>query len=376
MAETGGIEKQRLSGGKHARNYGIDLLRIISMIMIVTLHVLRQGGILSAAEDGSGSYKAAWFIEALCIGAVNLYAMISGFVGVNSKSARFYKLATMWLQVEFYCAILTVIIYCTGAEEFDFTRFFNRLCPVSTGTYWYFTAYFIMFFFTPLYNKLLNSLSGRQLKYLGWVIFVFSSLWPTIWQSDIMETNRGYSFLWLSLLYMLGGIANKLQLHKKVNRALMTALFIILTASGALFRFVSEEYELVVNDDNLLMSYYSANIVAGTFCLLLAAAKTQIKAKAPVSIIKTLSPLTFGVYIIHTGEYAWDYVIKDAFTAYSGMNILAFVPAVIGTSAAVYLICSAIDGVRLWLFKLVRVDRFTRSLESRVRNLLQRKNNN
>ena len=32
---------------EHNRNLGIDLLRIVSMFMIVLLHVLGQGGILS-----------------------------------------------------------------------------------------------------------------------------------------------------------------------------------------------------------------------------------------------------------------------------------------------------------------------------------------
>lgn len=198
------------------RNYGIDLLRIISMIMIVTLHTLGQGGILYSAEQGTHYYTVAWIMEALCIGAVNLYALISGFVGVNSIKTRFYKLASMWLQVEFYCIISTIIIYCVNKEPFDFARFINYLSPVSTGTYWYFTSYFIMFFFTPFYNKLLSVLNGRQLKYLGVIIFVFSSFWPTVWQTDLMEVNRGYSFLWLSLLYILGGIAKNLNCTKKL----------------------------------------------------------------------------------------------------------------------------------------------------------------
>ena len=67
------------------RNLGIDLLRIISMLMIVVLHVLKKGGILENAEVNSAHYYVAWVLEALCIGAVNCYALISGYVGVNSK---------------------------------------------------------------------------------------------------------------------------------------------------------------------------------------------------------------------------------------------------------------------------------------------------
>lgn len=32
------------------RNYGIDLLRVISMIVVMALHVLRHGGVLANAK--------------------------------------------------------------------------------------------------------------------------------------------------------------------------------------------------------------------------------------------------------------------------------------------------------------------------------------
>lgn len=355
------------------RNYGIDLLRIISMTMIVTLHVLRQGGILYAAKEGSAQYYAAWLLEALCIGAVNLYAMISGFVGVKSGSVHFYRLASMWLQVEFYCIISSVIVFCMHPEAFSFSELVNRLAPVSTNAYWYFTAYFFMFFFTPFYNKLLNILSEKQLKYLGTVIFLFSSLWPTVWQSDLFELHNGYSFLWLSLLYMLGGIANKLKLYEKINRGIMIGLFAVLMLAGAAFSFCSQAFGWPVENDGLLLSYYSANIVAGSFCLLLAAAKTKISSKVPVKIISSLSPLTFGVYIIHTSEYVWNYVIKGAFSDYSSMPAVVMALAVIGTALLIYLVCSAIDGVRYALFKLIKADAFTRFLEAKIRRAFHQK---
>lgn len=355
------------------RNYGIDLLRIVSMIMIVTLHVLKQGGILFASDPGTPNNTASWIMEALSIGAVNLYAMLSGFVGVNSTKTRFYKIASMWLQVEFYCIISTVIVYFVSGEPFDFVKFFNRISPVSTDKYWYFTAYFIMFFFTPFYNKLLSVLSSRQLKYLGAVIFIFSSLWPTVWQSDMMVTNSGYSFLWLSLLYILGGIAKKLNLHKKANRFLMIAIFIITMLLGAGFRFLSYNSGWAVSDYNLLMLYPSANVVVGAFCLLLAAAQTNIKSKACVKIIKALSPLTFGVYIIHTSEYMWDYVLKNAFEIYAQFDTILMILAVIGTVLGIYLGCSALDALRLALFRLLKVDEFTSNIENRIRLAVDRR---
>ncbi|MDE6723424.1 MAG: hypothetical protein K2J55_04430, partial [Eubacterium sp.] len=62
------------------RNYGIDLLRIVCMIMVPVLHVLGHGGLLEGAEILSVKYEFVWFLEAAAFCAVNCYALISGYV--------------------------------------------------------------------------------------------------------------------------------------------------------------------------------------------------------------------------------------------------------------------------------------------------------
>lgn len=47
------------------RNYGIDFLRMISMIMIVMLHTLGHGGILRSVSFLSVHYQIAWLLEVI-----------------------------------------------------------------------------------------------------------------------------------------------------------------------------------------------------------------------------------------------------------------------------------------------------------------------
>ena len=51
------------------RNIGIDLLKIVSMLMIVTLHMLGHGGVLDNMPPMSRCYQVAWLIEIACYGA-------------------------------------------------------------------------------------------------------------------------------------------------------------------------------------------------------------------------------------------------------------------------------------------------------------------
>ena len=89
------------------RETNLELLRIIAMLMVISLHYLDKGNTL--VEIGKITFKnwnlanelTAWALEVLCYGAVNLYIMISGYFLINAR-ARMEKPFKMVIQVLFY----------------------------------------------------------------------------------------------------------------------------------------------------------------------------------------------------------------------------------------------------------------------------------
>lgn len=51
----------------HVRQTNFELLRIISMAMIISLHYLGKGEILNNVHIGTTSYYFAWIIESVFI---------------------------------------------------------------------------------------------------------------------------------------------------------------------------------------------------------------------------------------------------------------------------------------------------------------------
>ena len=90
------------------RNYGIDLLRIISMSMIVMLHVLGHGGVLNASAQNTVGYGVAWFLESAAYCAVNCYALISGYVGYGTKH-KYSNIVVLYLQVVFWTIAIQAV---------------------------------------------------------------------------------------------------------------------------------------------------------------------------------------------------------------------------------------------------------------------------
>ena len=80
------------------RNYGIDALRVLSAAMIVMLHVLSQGGILAAAPDLTVRGEFMWWLQIGCLGFVNVFALISGYVGIGGKH-KLSSALNLWLPL-------------------------------------------------------------------------------------------------------------------------------------------------------------------------------------------------------------------------------------------------------------------------------------
>lgn len=66
--------EEKLTVTKPQRNYALDLLRIISMLMIVCLHIFSHGNVME--NTNSVWYYPLLCIRNCCIIAVNLYVLI------------------------------------------------------------------------------------------------------------------------------------------------------------------------------------------------------------------------------------------------------------------------------------------------------------
>ena len=65
------------------RNVGIDVLRVVSMFLIIMGHILMQGGVLSAYLN-EGIQVGYYFFNTIYVLAycgVKCFALVSGYVG-------------------------------------------------------------------------------------------------------------------------------------------------------------------------------------------------------------------------------------------------------------------------------------------------------
>lgn len=356
------------------RNYGIDFLRILSMFFVLLLHILKQGGILDSLEKLSLGYNFAWFIEICAYCAVNCYALISGFIGIGSKH-KYSNIINLYFLTAFYAVLATAIFYFRFPEKFNGKTLMAAFLPFGYNIYWYFTAYFCMFFFIPFMNKILEVCDKKQLTGLVVSIVVFFSIIPLIFSSDLHHTNYGYSVLWLSVLYIIGGFIRKYELHKKISK-----LKCILLYFGAVFitfgqKVITEFLKFRLNGEivnvGLFIKYTSPTILLCSVALLCLFAKVNFN-DGLKRFTAFVSPFAFSVYLIHKAPFVWSKIMKNRFVSYADFNPFLMVLAILGTAIGIFALCSIIDFVRIKLFNLLKVKELSVKIEESAIKLIDK----
>jgi surface polysaccharide O-acyltransferase-like enzyme len=350
----------------YQRNYGIDLLRIVSMFFICVLHVLGHGGILQSTVFLSINYYIGWFLEISAYCAVDCYALISGFVGLNSKY-KVSRILYLWLQVFFYSTVNTAILAFFKPSAVSGTVIFHSFLPITFNAYWYFTCYFATFLLSPIFNSAIQNVPKTILNWSLMIFIVFVSIFSLV-NPFLFSLSGGYTPLWLMLLYLIGGYIKYFQPLKEVEAWKLIVIWISAILLTWLFKlvielFASKNVKTKVRAD-LFISYISPTIIVVAVALLELFSRISFQ-KQP-KIIEWFSSLSFGVYLIHVHYFIWSYILPMRFKTIAKFHPILLILVVIGISLAIYITCSIIDYFRLLLFNILRIRPLLEKLELKI----------
>lgn len=344
------------------RNYGIDALRLLAMFFVTCLHVLGQGGILAGAEVLSVNYILAWLLESMSFCAVNCFGLISGYVGVKSKQ-KYANLAVLLTQVCFYTVLATLLFAVFSGEPVSFSRIIRDIWPF--GKYWYFDAYAVVFLLMPVMNFVLHRMSPALLRLMiagavGICYFI-----PT----------SGYNFVWLGGLYMIGGAVALLDQRadtqpKKTDKYLCGYILAVVAAWAVKIgiEFFAMRAGAEIPDAGYLIKNTSPMILVAALALLRYFSGRSLSAGIS-KWIQWLSPLAFGIYLVHTEPHVWG-LLEDRFAAFAAYNPVLMLLAALAMAAGIWAVCLAVDYLRLRLFNLLRLPDIYKRTEQKIRDRL------
>lgn len=329
------------------RETGIELLRIVCMIMIVFLHLLSFTGLLSAYRDLSLKSIFVWGLEALCFVAVNCYVLISSYFSIDKKFSV-KRIIKLWIQVSFYSILIFFIMLFIFKINFSKLDLLKSIFPILFKNYWFPTIYIGLCIFSPFLNIFIKNISKNQYKFLLIITIFMFCIWPFIIQSSTnLEFGGAYSITWFINLYLIAGY---LKLHFNKNKIKNKNYLLVYIFSSflllILFNFINY-FNIPYFSSDFFYSYHFILVLIASVSLFMFFKNLKIKSDLFNKVILFLSPLTFGVYLIHENP-----LIRNRLWSlfHFLVNEFSFVKIIV-IGLFIYIVCSMLGFIRSLIFK-------------------------
>ena len=359
------------------RDTGLDLLRIISMIMVVCIHTVGWGGLVEGAlVPGTANWYLGNAMQTLSLQAVNCFVLISGYFLCTAKF-RLSKLASTWMQAAFYSVgiYLVLALVHVGGTQFSLKELIKCALVVTMDRYWFVTDYIMLYCLFPVLNYAIRSMNRKQHLLCCCILLILFSIIPNIvYVVDFSGINGGYSLTWFCVLYMIAAYF-RLYVPKQVKfQKWMFPAYVVLALTICTERFVAYYLTPFIFGRVALTSlFYSYNSIVAVPCAL-ALFQTfrglEIKRTNTSSAIKFVAPLTFAVYLIHEQDHLrpilWDRLNPAAFAESPWM-----VPYCLLCVAGIFTVCCLIEWVRQQLFRVCGINKVVERVCDRVQNRVQ-----
>lgn len=317
------------------RNSSIELLRIISMIMVLCLHCNKDILITNDFQMLAINRVLICFIEALSIVAVDVFVLITGYYSVANTRIKWRKIADLVFLTSGYGGGIFLLGCVLGAESFSVKEFLKCLFPYFFNRVWFVNCYIVLLVFSPFINKLLRDLTLRSFRLLLALMILFFSIWPTFLPNPL-SNDGGYGIISFVLLYCIGFYLRQYyQMSKKsVVRYFITYVFATIPT---LFWFYYYGGGLAYNSIFIIIG--SVSLVC---CFLVYNWHSRI--------VNSISKSVIAVLIIHTHHTIRPDLFIQVLKTVEHLDEMTFVLSYTIDICIVFIICILIDYARRIVF--------------------------
>lgn len=332
----------------NSRISNIELLRIISMLMIICYHFSRHGKF--SFEIGDLTLNRIWLDFFYLLGklGVNIFILISGYFLIDREKLNLKKVLKLWLQISFYNIAIFAIFYIFNRQYTVGKPLKVFIFPITFNTMWFASTYFVMFLLSPYINKFLNSLNkGEYKKYLIITNILFCLI-PTLSSVNSQVNN----LIWFINIYSIAGYIRKykddfLNNNKKIIVEIISIFSFCILFSICTIVLSNKFSSLAKYEQYFSKIYYAPLLLLSILIFKLFLNQKTFKNK----FINVLASATFGVYLIHDYNFVRRYVWLDLLKVNKYKNSPYLILYSLGVVLLIYFICSIIELLRIYILE-------------------------
>lgn len=238
-------------------------------------------------------------MEFAALGAVNIYALISGYVGYG-RAWKPGNLIRLWLQAVFYCLVINLLfMFFYGTDVISAKELLASFFPLTGQTWWYLTSYAAVFLLMPVLNMCIEKLS-REMAAKAIIGAAVLSWWDLISKKNIFKLEGGYSAIWLVFLYFVGAFIKKYYSDTRYKAVFLKYcgwIYLLTTCTAFVTVILLQKITLhifgSVKGDRFFYGYTTPTVMLAALALFLYFSAVKIKR---TKVITFLAPAAFGRY--------------------------------------------------------------------------------
>ena len=355
------------------RASNIELLRIISMILII-MHHFSVHGCFPFTPDLTFNKV---FLQVFGLGGkagVVAFVMITGYFMISS-SLKLHKFAKLVGQIWFYSIAMLGVAMGLGLDTVTSRNMMLALLPIGAMS-WFAQNFLVLYLLTPIINRVLHWL---QHKYYVMLLVVSTVIWfliPTalnLWP-NVPHTTFGFKHIFSFIVFYSMGAYIKLygsHITKKIG-----IIFSAIGFVGAFLGDVLVDVLTMMDPAYMKQIFYFTQNDYGFFQLLLGIGLFIIFLKAKITYrpwINVVASTTFGIYLLHDNKLFLHYMWDNALATYQYYDSLVLPLYAIFVVALIFVVGMTVDYVRLAFIEKPVMKAITPSLDriqSRVEKVL------
>ena len=323
----------------------IELLRIISMILVMIVHACFLALDYPTKDTlYTNPYSSIMkcFCESFSIVCVNSFVLISGWFGIRP---RFFRLLELMFQVVFFCGLIQVLFVCLKIPMQESFSSYWKLVLFS-DEYWFVRAYVVLWLFSPL----LNAFSEHSDRRSMWRFLVAFFVVQTLVGHKVGWFARGYSPLSFMGLYLLARYLNlypsRICNLKRMTYLLLYFFLVFFTTICALIVIYSGVVDL-----NTLYAYSSPLVITSSVFFFLFFTKLSFSNR----VINDIAISSFSIYLLHCNPLFFEPVYLTWIRECASYDYFIFLGYILGIILLIFVLSIVLDKFRLFFWNILSV---------------------
>lgn len=309
------------------------------MFMVVLLHNLGQGGVLDWTASSCRSLVYLT-IENYAIVAVNVFSLISGYLSVGHK-VKPRRLVDLWAAAVFWSVLTALVGVALGVPAGAWV--IECAFPVCNVKYWYLDAFLGMQLFLPFVNAGIEKMGSKGTGLMAAALLAAFSL---LGFAGGLGAAGGYSTIWLLVMWITGA-AIRLN-YREVLQAVQTwRLLLGVVVIPVVSTFLEWRSASLGLDASKWIHYVSPLVAIQAICFFLLCLRTDVKGERLRKAIETISPATFGVYLIDTSAWVYGAWLFRRFSWIPERHVVEGVGLILLASATMFVVFLMLEMMRL-----------------------------